>query len=149
MSHPIPPSPISAPPRSSTVPHNNDQHHIHRLHRSHGHHHHHHNHHRDKPIPQSAILPSTTSSNPFKSDGGSLGDLLSPITSRLELGRHEDARREKGGGERGEKDKEKGGERGEDEEQVKKREKEREEWERRLWGEVETLRRRRGEEVDP
>ncbi|KAL8650100.1 MAG: hypothetical protein Q9226_005289 [Calogaya cf. arnoldii] len=77
MSHPIPPPPLDLTPARSTTDlpskHGHHQHHhIHRPHRSH------HHHHRDKSVPQSAILPSSTS-NLFRSDN-SLGDLLSPLT---------------------------------------------------------------------
>ncbi|KAI4125100.1 MAG: hypothetical protein LQ338_004452 [Usnochroma carphineum] len=135
MSHPIPPPPISAPPpRSTTAPQSQSptthRHHIHRPHRSHPHRHHHHAHHaRDRSIPQSALLP--TSSNPFKDN--SLGDLLSPITSRLhESGRHED-----------------GPDRLEEKELLLKKEKEererQQERERKTWTEVEARRRARGD----
>ncbi|KAL8887193.1 MAG: hypothetical protein Q9215_005202 [Flavoplaca cf. flavocitrina] len=74
MSHPIPPPPLDLPPARSTTdpPSKHGHHHIHRPHRSH------HHGHRDKSVPQSAILPSSTS-NLFKSES-SLGDLLSPLT---------------------------------------------------------------------
>ncbi|KAL8833079.1 MAG: hypothetical protein Q9170_004512 [Blastenia crenularia] len=135
MSHPIPPPPILAPSRSTTAPTSQQpqpqhHHHIHRPHRSH---HHHHHHHRDKSVPQSAILPTT--SNPFKDN--SFGDLLSPIAkvgSRLDYyGRHE---REKEDVER---------KVAEDEETVRRRENAREEKERHTWREVEKRKRARVE----
>ncbi|KAL9613880.1 MAG: hypothetical protein Q9167_001617 [Letrouitia subvulpina] len=76
MSHPIPPPPAPGPSRTVTVPVKPKQPHVPQPpHRSH--------HLRDRSVPQSAVLPS--SSNPFSSTNISspFSDLLSPITKSV------------------------------------------------------------------
>ncbi|KAL8701700.1 MAG: hypothetical protein Q9201_004763 [Fulgogasparrea decipioides] len=87
MSHPIPPQPIysAPPPRSTTAPTSSSTsttskqasqlHHHHHIHRSS----HRPHHSRDHRVPQSAVLP-TSSSNPFKDSGYPIArDLFSPL----------------------------------------------------------------------
>ncbi|KAI4273558.1 MAG: hypothetical protein LQ337_004540 [Flavoplaca oasis] len=149
MSHPVPPPPLDLPPaRSTTDPpskHRHHQHHhIHRPHRSQ------HHGHRDKSVPQSAILPTSTS-NLFKSES-SLGDLLSPLTkvgsrfeshhSRGQSGSHNDYSGAGAGFGPGH-DRRLAQEEADD---VLRRERETsEERERELWKEVERKRSERGE----
>ncbi|KAL8898755.1 MAG: hypothetical protein Q9192_001919 [Flavoplaca navasiana] len=152
MSHPIPPPPLDLPPaRSTTDPpskHGHHQHHhIHRPHRSH------HHGHRDKSVPQSAILPSSTS-NLFKSES-SLGDLLSPLTK---VGSRFESHHSRG--QSGTQNDYGGAGAGfgpghdrrlahEEVDEMRRREREtREERERRLWKEVERKRSERGEADD-
>lgn len=117
------PSQLSTPLRSTTFPAKPaHKHHI--PHHPHRVHHHHHN---DKSVPQSAILPATSS--PF-------GDFLSKTTSRID-GRVDGNRTPPGGPEQ-----QQGG--NERVNEVKETEMEREgERERETWKEVERLRARR------
>ncbi|KAL8678225.1 MAG: hypothetical protein Q9186_005408 [Xanthomendoza sp. 1 TL-2023] len=140
MSHPIPPSPLDRPSRSTTDPPTDfkphPHHHHHRIHRPHR---------RDKSVPQSALLPSSTP-NLFKDN--SFADLLNPIAkvgSRVE-GRGQGLGEEGVGGDGG------GGGVGkrvvmleENWEEGKRREREREGRERGVWREVERRRGGRGE----
>ncbi|KAL8630219.1 hypothetical protein Q9189_004061 [Teloschistes chrysophthalmus] len=165
MSHPIPPPPLplrtsppalQAPPLRSTTAPATDSHKPH----NHHHHHHIHRHHRDKShshqVPQSAVLPTTSSSssNPFKNNDYPLArDLFSPLTkaaSRLDSSRHDLLGGEGRDGKDGRED---GGEVGgaaalrsrQEQEAVRKAAAaaEGEKREREMWKEVEGLRRRR------